>query len=156
MVKVSKYLIYALVDPRTLEWRYVGRSSSGMIRPKQHIKPRLLKKKSRKNSWIISLKTLGLRPIIDILEEFDSFLPLNVAEIEWIAEAKRCGCKLTNMTDGGDGVNGYCPTLEQRQKSSKNRKGIPVHTEEFKRMMSKLKTGVKFSAENKLKNSIAH
>jgi hypothetical protein len=31
-----KYLIYGLVDPRDNLVKYVGKSSKGLIRPKQH------------------------------------------------------------------------------------------------------------------------
>lgn len=48
---MSRFLIYGLVDPRTNEVRYVGRSSSGLVRPKHH--------------------SVDARPTIVVLEKFD-------------------------------------------------------------------------------------
>lgn len=36
---MPRHLIYALVDSQTQEVRYVGRSSSGLARPKAHMYP---------------------------------------------------------------------------------------------------------------------
>ena len=33
----TKLIVYGLLDPNTLDLRYVGRSSSGLVRPKKHI-----------------------------------------------------------------------------------------------------------------------
>lgn len=52
---IDKYLIYALVDPRDGQYRYIGQSSRGMSRPLEHIKPRYYNKSKRKvYCWIRS------------------------------------------------------------------------------------------------------
>jgi hypothetical protein len=38
-----QYIIYGLVDPETEELRYIGKSSTGMSRPKKHFYPSTLK-----------------------------------------------------------------------------------------------------------------
>lgn len=40
----SKFLIYGLTDPITDELRYIGRSSSGLNRPRQHLAPSVYNK----------------------------------------------------------------------------------------------------------------
>lgn len=53
-------LIYGLVDPRTSELRYIGRSSSGLTRPKQHTAPAALAKDvARKGNWLRQLVRAG-------------------------------------------------------------------------------------------------
>lgn len=98
-----KYIIYALVDPRTLEWRYVGKSSSGLRRPRQHmLNSSLNKEDSHKNRWLKSLINKKLKPQVLILEELPTIDLLDQAEVEWISESKRQGHKLTNWTEGGE------------------------------------------------------
>ncbi len=114
-----KFLIYGLFDPRTEELRYVGKSCSGLERPRQHIKPRLLKARTHKNSWLKSLLSEGLRPEIDVLEEHAGPETLNEAERFFIAYFRGIGCRLTNGTDGGDGVSaGRIQSLEEKAKRS--------------------------------------
>jgi len=55
-MKVSKYIIYGLSHPLTNEIRYIGKSCKGMERPGEHMNPGNLKRKSKKSSWILSLK----------------------------------------------------------------------------------------------------
>ena len=39
----SKFLIYGLVDPRDGQLRYVGKSTSGLRRPRSHWYPRVIR-----------------------------------------------------------------------------------------------------------------
>lgn len=104
----AKYLIYALVDPRDGRWRYVGKSSSGLKRPRHHGRPSVLAKDdTHKGNWIKNLVSQGLRYDVEILEEFDRPEALAEAETEWIAAARQAGVPLTNLTDGGDGASGW-------------------------------------------------
>ena len=104
----SKYLIYALTDPRNGQWRYIGQSFRGMARPLEHQNPSQLKKfaNSHKGNWIIQLQALGLMYEVEILEEFGSAESLSGAEVEWIAAARAAGVDLTNKTAGGEGASG--------------------------------------------------
>ncbi len=116
MSKYQGYLIYGLRNPITQEIRYVGRSSSGLKRPGEHLRPHKLKQKSHKSSWIKSLLKKNITPEIVILEEFESSNPLNIAEQKWIVVFKEFGHRLTNPTNGGDGTHGWRHTEEAKRK----------------------------------------
>lgn len=100
---LSKHLIYALLDPRNGEIRYVGKSSSGLQRAQSHGGPkRLAKDDTHKGRWIRVLVEQGLRYQIRVLEETTAE-DLARAEVDWIARGRALGWNLTNVTDGGDG-----------------------------------------------------
>lgn len=100
----SKYLVYALVDPLTLAVRYVGVSSSGLTRPKQHEAPSVLKLhgNKRKDDWILGLQEKGLKVAIRVLEFFDSPELAHAAEPYWIHWMRQQGEHLYNITAGDD------------------------------------------------------
>jgi group I intron endonuclease len=113
----SKYLIYGLRDPNTKEIRYIGRSCSGLKRPREHYRQNgLSKKKSHCNSWIKSLK--GKIPKIEVLEYTNNKDELDALEIKWIAYAKAQGWNLTNHTAGGGGTSNFKHTEEAKRKIS--------------------------------------
>lgn len=121
----SKFLVYALVDPRTDAVRYIGKSSWGMQRPKTHLKPSVINRsKNYKNSWLKSLGALGLVARIRILEEFDSGVDLSDAECFWIAQGWGLGWPLTNLTKGGDGAPGCVFSAERRRRVSETSKRV--------------------------------
>lgn len=152
--KVSKFLIYALVDPRTKEWRYIGKSSSGLTRAQAHRWPSILKRtaKTHCTCWVKSLMSQGLEYEIVVLEEFENAEKLNEAETEWIAEARRLGVPLTNHTDGGEGVSGYKATEETKRKLSKSLKGR-THSIEARAKLSIAHMGKLISDETRAKLS---
>jgi hypothetical protein len=60
--------IYALVDPRDLEVRYIGKTNDPKNRLRAHIYPHnSVKDKNIKMIWTEELKALGLRPIMSVL-----------------------------------------------------------------------------------------
>lgn len=95
--------IYALLDPRTMECRYVGKADDVQKRLRGHLHPSHLKYKWHKVQWLLQLKDAGLIPDIEILEVVtkDTWIE---AEVWWIAYMKYLGANLTNKTLGGDGV----------------------------------------------------
>ncbi len=111
-------VIYGLVDPRTLLVRYVGMSSRGLIRAREHSYT-CKARGTHKDAWINSLRTLRLDYTIVVLEEN----PADLADAErfWIAFGRACGWPLTNLTDGGDGL--FNPTAETRARMAAARKG---------------------------------
>lgn len=112
MLNTSRYIIYGLVDPRTKLLRYVGQSSRGMIRPKQrHV--------GHCWSWEENLINEGLKPEIAVIEELEVIGSLNDSERFWISYFRALGANLTNLTDGGEGVKGWVPSDEWREKQSK-------------------------------------
>ena len=136
----SRFLVYGLVDPRDGTVRYVGKSSNGLGRPKEHREDSQLAKESPKNDWIKELHSLGFDYEIEVLEYVDnpksvdnercwwwtrySVTALNAAERWWVAFWKAYGSeRLTNRSEGGDGVgnrSGHSPSEETREKIKKH------------------------------------
>ena len=116
--------IYGLFDPRNYQLRYVGKADNVEKRLSQHIKQ--VKHRQYKNryvcNWIRQLLSEGLTPSIEILEECtqDSW---KEKEIAWITDCKKFGLKLCNLTNGGDGTQGYVFSDETKQKLSDMRRG---------------------------------
>lgn len=127
------HFIYGLADPRTGDVRYVGKSTNPKRRLAHHIcySPR---EKTHKANWIKQLLSLGCKPVLVIL--------LKTSKRKWqsderriIREMRERGVPLTNLSNGGDGVDiprtaehnrkigqahkGKVITLEQRQKIRK-------------------------------------
>jgi hypothetical protein len=107
--------IYVLIDPRTNTIKYLGKTIQSLNkRLTCHMADRT---KSKKSSWIKSLKIQNLKPVIkliDVVEENWEFW-----EEYWITNIKMLGIELLNHTNGGEGMYGYIPTEETRKKWSK-------------------------------------
>ena len=81
----SRYLIYALVDPRTDECRYVGSSQSGLLRPGQHKSQAITGRGSKElNKWINALLRAGLSYRVKVLEELPYGVDLEAPKVKWI------------------------------------------------------------------------
>ena len=106
--------IYALVDPRTLKIRYVGKADNPYQRYCRHL---IDKYPCHRVDWIRSLLKIGLLPIQQILEECDKS-EWEQKERYWIAFERKQGYDLTNGTDGGDGYRGGKHTEESKRKAS--------------------------------------
>jgi hypothetical protein len=106
--------IYALIDPRTDGVRYVGKSVNVVQRYRIHCVAR-----GNRHSavWIRSLRNVGLRPVLTILEVATEEM-WEERERYWIAFYREQGCDLTNLTDGGEGMHGISPSAETRRKLS--------------------------------------
>ena len=117
-------IIYGLYDPVGVggELRYIGKSTTGLLRPRSHLKTSSLQQKSHKNNWINSLLSRGLTYTIKIIEEISDPSLLNEREIYWIAHFKEKGIPLTNGTLGGEGALGRVMTDESKAKMSEARK----------------------------------
>lgn len=116
-----KSKIYALVDPRKKEeYRYVGKTAKSLSkRLSGHLCDVKTSKCTHKIHWIRKLLREGISPMVVLIEIVDSTLE-NAREIYWIAKFREEGHKLTNGTDGGEGVK--C-TEEVRRKMRKANKG---------------------------------
>ncbi|MBF0553237.1 MAG: GIY-YIG nuclease family protein [Nitrospirae bacterium] len=64
---MKKCFIYALVDPISIEMRYIGKSTNPHKRLSRHL---IDKQRTHKTSWIQSLRNKGLKPIYCILEQW--------------------------------------------------------------------------------------
>jgi len=134
----KKYLVYGLVDPRTDEIRYVGKSCSGLSRVKRHIRPYdLANDKTWKGRWLKRLLESGLSPKAVILEEFVSDQFLSDAERYWIAQGRGLAWPLTNLTEGGEGLSGYRVSEDTRQKMSERARTRSAQTREKLRQAAK-------------------
>ncbi len=155
--------IYALLDPTTNEIRYIGKS--------KNIKRRYYEHTHNKSGNCIYLKhwlaTLNEKPKLEIIELCDLTV-INEKEKYWIKYYKDLGNKLTNLTDGGEGVYGYKRSDESKKRISESLKGhevLPetrqklreaalkqpkhIYTEEQKEALSKARIGMKFTEEHK-------
>jgi len=93
--------IYALVDPRDKRVRYIGKTNDVTRRLEQHFYS-MDGNSPHKERWIASLKSKGLKPIIEVVEECTEE---NWIEREqfWIAKYREKYNDLTNLTEGGEG-----------------------------------------------------
>jgi predicted GIY-YIG superfamily endonuclease len=92
------YFIYELVDPRDNATRYVGMTNNPEARYKQHISQH--NGDSPKSRWIQELLTLGLQPLIRILETTESEAQARDQELHWIGYYVSQGTQLTNLLVG--------------------------------------------------------
>lgn len=121
---MNKVFIYALIDPRENQIRYIGKANNPLERLKDHLSKRSLKIKTYKNNWIKSLLELNLKPNIEIIDE--------ILESEWqfweqhyISLYKSWGFNLTNGTLGGDG--GKTPGFSGRKHSNISREKMKIN-----------------------------
>ena len=126
-----QYIVYGLVDPRTLIVEYTGKSSSGLKRPKLHRTPSSLRPDSTKNIWLRELFAAGLDYEIVILGSVEdpktpgtlcwwwtgkNATTLSDLERWWIAYGRARGQSQCNETDGGEGTTGRPLRQETREK----------------------------------------
>lgn len=146
----SKIYIYPLIDPFTNEVRYIGKTC--------YLKQRLQRQCCEKSNtyrchWIQSLMAQGKRPIQEILEELEPDADWQTSERKWIAYGRAQGWRLTNSTDGGDGVLNLSGESKERMlKTWKGRK----HRPESLAKMSAASSAHRASAETRVKMSKAH
>lgn len=118
----NKNIIYALCE-RSGEVRYVGKSTSGIKRPRDHLRPSKYEKLDQPvYRWIRKRAKQDYRPIIKILAVLDNPEELFEEEIFMISYLKSLGANLLNMTDGGEGALGRVNSAETKQKMSEVRK----------------------------------
>jgi group I intron endonuclease len=147
--------IYTLSHPITKEIRYVGKSIKPKERYKDHIKSgKSGRRKNLVNNWIKSLLSENLKPKMDIIDEVEG--EWEWLEQYWISQFKCWGFRLKNMTEGGE--NNPMSSLEARKKISnimknikkskewcdnisKAKKGVSIHTEKSKNLLSESNGG---------------
>lgn len=90
------YTIYALIDPRTSQIRYVGMTQQHPeARLTQHLK---LHSGTRvKNAWLRELQALSVKPVVVSLEYTEDEDIARNRESYWLLTAKKCGWDLTNF-----------------------------------------------------------
>jgi GIY-YIG catalytic domain len=90
--------IYALIDPRTDEIRYIGKANDPKKRLVSHLRD-ANRRRTPVYSWILSLRKLNLVPEIRVLRLTTDW---KTAEREEITKARATGIRLLNLADGGD------------------------------------------------------
>lgn len=89
----SERLIYALYCPITDEVHYVGKSTSGLTRPMQHLSS---SHSEKVKLWVSDLKDLNYAPKIKVLEYISSFEDIDLKERYWIQHFLNEDCLLLN------------------------------------------------------------
>ncbi len=147
----SRFLIYALTDPDGAI-RYIGKSSAGMKRPLMHKRESRRGNPTHKKRWIKQLLSAGLSYRIVVLGSFETGDGLSEKEQWAIAWARSVGCRLTNATDGGEGVAGLVHSPEAR---AKMRAAQSNRTMEHRRAIGDGNRGKKATVEQRQKLSTA-
>ena len=99
--------------------------------------------------WIKTVRDAGFSVQCTLLEDNAVW---NESERSWIAKFKESGARLTNATDGGDGILGRVVSQETRDKISKAHIG-KVKSQEHRENISKSHIGMKQSEETRRKHS---
>ena len=136
--------IYIISDPRTCEVRYVGKTVKTLEkRLSQHLKGALKCGSMPKYSscWMKGLLGIGVTPVIDLIEEVrdDEW---QEAERFWKKTLESLGCRLTNMTDGGEGFHNPCEATRKRLSIALTGK---VHTQEWIENQRKFMQGKQYA-----------
>lgn len=125
--------IYALVDPFTDEIRYVGKTVKSLSsRLSNHLyNAKVTKHNKHLSNWILLLLSKGKKPLIINIETCQNS-NWKQKEKYWISFYPN----LINLTEGGDGSQGYCHSEEVREKIRQAKLG-KKHSEDFKKQKSK-------------------
>lgn len=96
--------IYKLIDPRTNEIRYIGKTISLLQRRLRCHIHTAKNGNNHKDNWIKNILNDNLRPIIELVEMVPE-KDWEEREKYWIAYYNSIGVNLTNATDGGSNVS---------------------------------------------------
>ena len=141
-------VIYGLVDPRTENIRYIGKTNQKLqARLRAHINERA---SCHRCNWIAELRRAGLEPNIVPIETCARW-SWQETERFWIKAFRLAGAQLTNNTSGGDGVPDLPPETRDRMRK------VWLGRKHSAATLEKLRTRPrrKASDETKMKHSIA-
>lgn len=89
--------IYCLIDPRTREVRYIGRTRNLQSRYYSHLKPyHMWPANKQRLDWMNELRAVGLRAVFGVLE-IVSNEEAPFAEIRWYRVYLSAGAPLLNL-----------------------------------------------------------
>lgn len=117
--------VYALVDPRNRQFRYVGYTSASLERRlREHLQIARMRRGTVSYhvvNWLNSLADMGLKPEIVPLETFVAHR-WQEREQHWVDVLRNLGCSLTNTAKPGGGRPvGLSATEVGRPKSPEHR-----------------------------------
>ena len=136
--------VYCLLDENGII-RYVGKTQKTLLyRLSEHVKESRSGTKTHKCNWVRSLLAKKMSPKIELLCEVDGNGCKE--ETSWIALFRSVGVKLTNGTDGGEGISGHKHSEETRKKLRESHIGH-FPSEETKKKMGIAATGRRHSEE---------
>jgi hypothetical protein len=151
-------VVYALLDKRSGEVKYVGKTQDPQGRFRDH-QCTLPSNMTYCAHWIrkIGPENLGFKVLEEVLPNGPE--TLEEAEIRWIAYGRAQGWNLTNLTTGGEGApgHGHPPwnkgktgvySKETQEKRSHSLQGR-VFTIEHRVKLSNAKKGVSLSKEHR-------
>lgn len=147
-----QYYIYVLIDPRDSRIRYVGQTVNIKQRYKNHCI--IHRSKDHRSHWLNNLRSLNLKPIMQIVEECDESTWAE-RETYWIRHYRDLGCGLVNATEGGEGISGLKHSEEAKRKMGDIHRG-KIISEDHRRKISEANRGKTRSEETKRKMSEAH
>jgi hypothetical protein len=107
----KKYKLYSLSDDKGV--RYIGITQQKLVsRLSQHLascRQAFKNKNGRhyRHCWVKSLLNKNQKPIIQLIDSFDTIAESKQAEIKTIHDYKKLGYRLVNSTIGGEGTAGY-------------------------------------------------
>lgn len=125
--------IYSLTDPRDGEIRYIGKADDLEYRYRCHLNDRSHNAKSR---WVGGLMKHGLYPQMRCVATIPMYR-WQEAEEFFIALHKAAGCRLLNLTVGGEGMNGGTHTEATRRVLSEKAKQRGVSAEHLAYMTAR-------------------
>jgi hypothetical protein len=145
------YFVYALLDPITLEKRYIGYTENPERRMQRH---RWSRTKAPRDIWLAELRERGLEPLFKTLCVVATKDEAKVLEKGMIAKCRSRKIQIVNDTDGGDGVIGRKHTDEEKARIKELRaKQImrPATEETRKRLLASWTPERKMAVSLKLK-----
>lgn len=144
-------IIYGLIDPRTAQLRYVGKTGKTLLsRLKTHLKDSR-RKTDHKCRWIASVVRDGLVPEIFEIESVSG--AGDEEEIHHIAQFRSLGCALVNYAPGGRGVTAH---TEQTKKKIGDANRGRTPSAETRKLISEAGLGRVFSEEHRAKIAAAN
>ncbi|WRH62063.1 MAG: hypothetical protein RSE12_17075 [Fuscovulum sp.] len=164
--KIQWAYIYGLIDPRTDDVRYIGKS----IRPYQRLQNHMNDvSKCHRSHWLQELKRAGLRPELWIMDRIEADANWQELERDYIEHGHFADWPLTNSTSGGDGVCNLPPETRERMRATwlgrKHRAESLVrigdasrgrhHSEDHKARMSAIMAGRKITWVCKVSAALA-
>src|SRR5262249_37163662 len=101
------------------------------------------------------LDQLAQAPIVEVVEYFDVEEAALSKEIELIAKLKAQGCKLTNLSSGGEGVSSPDDDTRALLAASKRGERNPAKRADVRQKIASSLRGCKHSKETRVKRALA-